>query len=94
MTSGIVSIGQKTIPGTPIMAILSKQNYGFARVEVEGVKMGQNGVCDGLIQKITSGIVSTGQKTIPDTPIMSILSIQNYGVTRGKRGLKGVKRGL
>ena len=83
------------------MAILSKQNYGFARVEVEGVKggkkvvkWGQNGVCDGLIQKITSGIASTGQKTIPDTPIMSILSIQNYGVTRGKRGKKGVKRGL
>ena len=71
------------------MAILSRQNYGFARVEVEGVngvKMGQNGVCDGLIQMITSRIVSTGQKTIPDTPIMSILSIQNYGVTRGKRG--------
>ena len=51
--------------------------------------MGQNGVCDGLIQKITSGIVSTGQKTIPDTPIMPILSIQNYGITRGKRGKKG-----
>ena len=56
--------------------------------------MGQNGVCDSLIQKITSGIVSTGQKTIPDTPSMSILSMQNYGVTRGKRGLNGVKRGL
>ena len=56
--------------------------------------MGESGVCDGLIQNMTSGIASTGQKTIPDTPIMSILSIQNYGVTRGKRGKKGVKRGL
>ena len=60
------------------MAILSKQNYGFTRVEVErvkgekGVKMGQNGVCDGLIQKITSEIVFTGQKTIPDTHHASI----------------------
>ena len=43
MISGIVSIGQKIIPGTSIMAILSKQNYGFARVEVEGVKGGTNG---------------------------------------------------
>ena len=56
--------------------------------------MGQNGVCDGLIQKITSEIVFTGQKTIPDTPIMPLLSIQNYGVTGGERGKKGVKRGL
>ena len=49
------------------------------------VKWGQKGVCDGPIQKITSGSISTGQKTIPDTPIMSILSMQNYGVTlRGK----------
>ena len=30
------------------MAILSKQNYGFARVEVEGVKGGTNGAKWGL----------------------------------------------
>ena len=85
------------MPGTPIIGILSSQNYDFTRVEVKGVngvKWGQKGVCDGLILKITCGSVSSGQKTIPDTPIMSILSMQNYGVTRGKRGLKGVKRGL
>ena len=56
--------------------------------------MGKNGVCDGPIQKITSGIVSTGQKNIPNTPIMSMLSIQDYGVTRGKKGVKGVCDGL
>ena len=87
LTSRIVSTAQKTIPYT--IHIHHMLNHGFARVDVEGVKggkMGQNGVCDVLIQKVTSRIVSTGQKTIPDTPIMSILSIQNYGVTRGKRG--------
>ena len=57
-------------------------------------KRGQKGVYDGLIQKITSGIVSTHQKTIPDTPIMSILRIQNYGVARGKKGVKGGKKGF
>ena len=83
------------MPGAPIIAIiLSKQNYDFTRVEVKGVKWGQKGVCDGLIQKITSGSVSTDQKTIPDKQIMSILSMQNYGVTRSKRGKKGGKKGF
>ena len=30
-----------------------------------------------------------GQKAIPDTPIMAILSIQNDGIMRGKKGVKG-----
>ena len=55
----------------------------------EGVKMGLNGVCDGLIQMITSGIVSTGQKTMPGTPIIAILNKQNYDFTRVE--VKGVK---
>ena len=67
---------------------------GRSRRGKNGVKTGQNGVYDHLIQKITGGIISTGQKTIPNTPIMPILSIQNYGVTRGKRGKRGAKRGL
>ena len=73
---------------------VSRQSYGLARVEVEGlkgVKMGQNEVCDGLIQKITSGIVSTGQKNIPDTPIIAILCRQNYGFARVE--VEGVKVG-
>ena len=39
----------------------------------KGGNNGENGVCDSLIQKMTSGIVSIGQKTIPGTPIMAIL---------------------
>ena len=56
--------------------------------------MRQDGVCDDLIQMITSGIVSTGQKTIPETPIMPILNRQNYGFTTVEvGGVKGGKNG-
>ena len=39
----------------------------------KGGNNGGNGVCDSLIQKMTSEIVSIGQKTILGTPIVAIL---------------------
>ena len=68
----------------------------WLREAFKGVNMGQNRVCDGLIQKITSGIVSTGQKTIPDTPIMPDIKHARLWIRDSKstsRGVKGVKIG-
>ena len=72
------------------MAILSKQNYGFARVEVEGLKGGKNGAKWGLRwsnPKYNQWNRFYWSKNHTRHTHHVYLSMQNYGITRGKRGL-------
>ena len=67
LSTAIVFSGKNIIPEAWHPSCLDYIMHAklWLREGLKGVKRGQNGVCDGLILKITSGIVSTGMVKKP-----------------------------